>query len=105
MSRARVPPPRGFPPAAAKQLHLYLCVPDGESEDFEEEEDEDEEDVVAEDDDDDESGDDEASRGRFYLLSRWASPPGPPPQPRLFVPGSLRFFTLKVDPAPSLTLE
>lgn len=52
---------------------MCLCVPEGESEDFEEEEEEDEEDVVAEDDDDDdESGDDEVSRGIFaaavYLL-------------------------------------
>ncbi len=39
-----------------------LCIPEGESEDFEEEEEEDEEDVVAEDDDDDDdSGDDEVS--------------------------------------------
>lgn len=96
-----------------KQLHLYLCAPDGESEDFEEEEDEDEEDVVAE--EDDESGDDEVSRGCFYLLSRSASPPlaaltlcpqfgDKPPQARVFVPGSLRFFTLKVSSALSLTL-
>ncbi len=47
-----------------------LCIPEGESEDFEEEEEEDEEDVVAEDDDDDDdSGDDEVSLVLFPNVS------------------------------------
>lgn len=65
-----------------KQLHLYLCVPDGESEDFEEEEDEDEEDVVAE--DDDESGDDEASRAAVFITSSGGR--RTPPRPRVASP-------------------
>ena len=45
-----------------------ICVPEGESEDFEEEEEEDEEDVVAEDDDDDDdSGDDEVNLGFLFV--------------------------------------